>query len=146
MCVPGEASDDGAPHIFIHPVISNSTRAAGTLVHQLCHAALYSRSHGLSFRRLATAVGLVGKMTKTMEGPLFVTMMMPAIIERVGPYPHAALRQIRGLEPPKQSRMIRVTCPHCRFVMRTTWKWLKVFTPRCSNPHCPGCGEEMEVG
>jgi hypothetical protein len=44
-----------------HPVISDPTQAAGTLVHQLCHAALSSRSHGIAFTRLAIAVGLIRK-------------------------------------------------------------------------------------
>jgi hypothetical protein len=117
-------------------------------VHQLCHAALGSRSsHGLAFWRLATACGLIGPMTETIEGPLFVTVMMPAIIERIGPYPHAALRQIRGLDdPPKGSRLIGVTCPQCGYKMRVTRCWLRIATPLCPNPRCPSMGEEMEAG
>jgi hypothetical protein len=63
--------------------------------HQLCHAALGNSSHGAAFRALATATGLVGKMTQTIEGPLFLAIML-RIIDRIWPYPHAALRQIRG--------------------------------------------------
>jgi hypothetical protein len=94
---PGEASDDGSPHIFVHPVLSDSTPVAGTVVHQLCHAALGNGSHGAQFKMLATATGLVGKMTQTIEGPMFLAIMS-GIIDRIGPYPRAALRQIRGLE------------------------------------------------
>ena len=68
---------------------------AGTVGHQLCHAALGNRSHGAPFTALATATGLVGKMKQTVEGPLFLAIM-PGIIDRIGSYPHAALRQIRG--------------------------------------------------
>jgi hypothetical protein len=75
--------------------VSDSTRVAGTVGHQLCQAALGNRSHGARLRALATATGLVGKMTQTIEGPLFLALM-PGIIDRIGPYPHAALRQIRG--------------------------------------------------
>jgi hypothetical protein len=71
VCFPGEASDDGYPHIFIHPVIGDSTRAAGILVHQLCHAALGNRRHDAAFKRVATTVGLIGRMTRTVEGPFF---------------------------------------------------------------------------
>jgi hypothetical protein len=72
---------------------------------------------------------------------------MPAIIERIGPYPHAALRQIRGLDdPPKGSRLIGVTCLQCGYKMRVTRRWLRIATPLCPNPCCSGMGEEMEVG
>jgi hypothetical protein len=57
---------------------------AGTVGHQLCHAALGNRSHGAPFRALATATGLVGKMTQTIEGPLFLAIM-PGIIDRIWP-------------------------------------------------------------
>jgi hypothetical protein len=96
-CYPGAAGDDGNPHIFIHPVLSDSTRVAGVVVHQLCHVALGNRSHGPPFRRLARAMGLMGKMTETIEGPLFLAIM-PATIDRIGPYPHPALRQLRRLD------------------------------------------------
>jgi 3-hydroxyacyl-CoA dehydrogenase, C-terminal domain len=59
---------------------------AGTVAHQLCHAALGNRSHGARFKTLTTATGLAGKMTQTIEGPLFLAIM-PGIIDRIGHYP-----------------------------------------------------------
>jgi len=145
-CYPGAASDDGNPHIFIHPVLSDSTRVAGVVVHQLCHVALGNRSHGPPFRRLATAVGLVGKMTKTIEGPLFLAIM-PATIDRIGPYPHSALRQLRRLDRKlARTRLVRVHCAACGYLVRTTQRWLMVAIPICPNHDCPSLGEPMEVG
>jgi len=145
-CYPGAASDDGNPHIFIHPVLSDSTRVAGVVVHQLCHVALGNRSHGPPFRRLATAMGLVGKMTKTIEGPLFLSIM-PATIDRIGPYPHPALRQLRGLyRKPARTRLVRAHCAACGYLVRTTQRWLMVAIPICPNPDCPSLGEPMAVG
>jgi hypothetical protein len=69
VCYPGEASDDGSVQIFVHPVLSDPVRVAGAVVHQLCHAALGNRHHGGAFKRLATAAGLIGKPTRTIEGP-----------------------------------------------------------------------------
>ena len=66
-------------------MLDDSTRVAGTVVHQLCHVALGTRNHGAKFKALATAVGLVGKMTATVEGPLFLQVMQ-GIIDRIGPY------------------------------------------------------------
>jgi len=145
-CYPGAASDDGNPHIFIHPVLSDTIRVAGVVVHQLCHVALGNRNHGPPFRRLATAVGLVGKMTETIEGPLFLATM-PATIDRIGPYPHPALRQLRGLDrKPAGTRLVRVHCASCGYLVRVTQRWLTVAIPICPNPICPSLGELMAVG
>ena len=145
-CYLGAASDDGNPHIFIHPVLSDSTRVAGVVVHQLCHVALGNRSHGPPFRRLATAVGLVGKMTETIEGPQFFAIM-PATIDRIGPYPHPALRQLRRLDRKlARTRLVRVRCAACGYLVRTTQRWLMVAIPICPNPDCPSHGDPMEVG
>jgi hypothetical protein len=144
-CYPGQASDDGNPHMFVHPVVSDSTRAAGIVVHQLCHVALGNRGHRSPFRRLATAVGLIGKMTATTEGPHFLAVM-PGIIDRYGPYPHASLRQLRGLDKVSGTRLIRITCPACGYLLRGTRRWLNMGVPTCPNRRCPGFGEVMEVG
>jgi hypothetical protein len=144
-CYPGAASDDGSPHIFVHPILSDPNRVAGTLVHQLCHAALGNRSHGSQFKTLATATGLVGKMTQTIEGPMFLTIM-PGIIDRIGPYPHASLRQIRGLDKTSNTRLIRINCPGCGYMLRGTQRWLRIAVPACPNPRCPNRDEQMEVG
>jgi len=53
-------------------------------------------------------------MTQTIEGRLFLAIM-PGIIDRINPYPHAALRQIRGLENISGTRLIRITCPGCGY-------------------------------
>jgi hypothetical protein len=90
--------------------------------------------------------GLGGRMTKTIEGAWFVTVMMPDIIGRIGPYPHAALRQIRHLDRSKGSRLIRVTCAQCGYKMRVARRWLQVATPLCPNFDCPDFGQQMEIG
>jgi hypothetical protein len=145
-CYPGQASDDGNPHIFVHPVLSDSTRVAGVVVHQLCHVALGNRSHRPRFRRLATAVGLIAnKPTHTIEGPQFLTVM-PRIIDRYGPYPHASLRQVRGLDKVSGTRLIKITCPTCGYILRGTRRWLNTGVPACPNRRCPSFGEQMEVG
>jgi hypothetical protein len=143
---PPDASDDGVASIFVHPVISDSTRAAGIVVHLLCHAALGDRKHGIMFRHLATRVGLIGPMRKTMEGPLF-QQIMPFVIDRAGLYPHAALRQIKGLDKlPPGSRLIRARCLGCGYTLRAAQKWLSVGVPTCPNPRCEERGAPMEIG
>jgi hypothetical protein len=100
VCYPPEASDDANPHIFIHPVLSDSTRVAGTVVHQLCHAALGNRWHGQHFKKLATAVGLVGRMTRTIEGPLFLQVIRGSstdtVLSRIRRYASCATSRKRA--------------------------------------------------
>ena len=43
-CHPGAASDDGAPYIFIHPVLSDPTRG-GVALFQACGDHLYKKSY-----------------------------------------------------------------------------------------------------
>jgi hypothetical protein len=146
VCYPGQASDDGNPQIFVNPVIADSTRAAGVVVHQLCHLALGNRAHGPAFKRLATTAGLIGKMTETLEGPRF-QQVMPGIIDQHGPYPHSALRQLRGLDKkPPGSRLIRARCIGCGYNLRVTNRWLTIAVPVCPNPQCEVQGEPMEIG
>jgi hypothetical protein len=85
-------------------------------------------------------------MTKTIEGPLFLSIM-PATIDRIGPYPHPALRQLRGLyRKPARTRLVRAHCAACGYLVRTTQRWLMVAIPICPNPDCPSHGDLMEVG
>jgi hypothetical protein len=146
ICYPGKASDDGNPQLYVNPVISDSTRAAGVVVHQLCHVALGDRKHGNDFKRLATHAGLIGKMTETLEGPLFL-QLMPAIIDRYGLYPHPALRQLHGLDKkPSQNRHLRARCLGCGYTVRVTQRWLNRAVPICPVPDCDEYASTMEVG
>jgi hypothetical protein len=72
--------------------------------------------------------------------------IMPGIIDRIGPYPNAALRQIRGLEKISGTRLIRITCPGCGYRLRGTQRWLRVAVPKCPNPRCVIFGDVMEIG
>jgi hypothetical protein len=91
-------------------------------------------------------MGLVGKMTETIEGALFLAIM-PATIDRIGPYPHPALPQLRRLDRKlARTRLVRVHCAVCGYRMRITQRWLMVAIPICSNHDCPSHGELMEVG
>jgi hypothetical protein len=144
-CYPGVASDDGNPQIFVNPVISDSTRAAGVVVHQLVHAVFGNRRHDGNFQLFAQRVGLIGKPTATIEGPLFL-QLMPMILARYGPYPQPALRQMRHLDPkPPQNRHLLTRCLGCGYQVRVTRKWLAVAAPICPNPKCSERGRAMEI-
>lgn len=132
------ASADGSCEIFVSPELADSLRVGDVLVHELCHVAVGNDAgHRGPFRRCAVAMGLRGPMTSTVASPALVAELT-AIVERIGPYPHATLA--RGMGKKKQgTRMRKVQCPACGYLVRTTSKWLDVGVPTCP------CGEQMEA-
>ena len=161
ICHPTRQSDDHGTHIFIHPVLRDEIRVGGIVAHELCHAALDCEGgHGAEFQKLAGAIGLVPgpsararrrhadaprSWTSTLEGPAFISLM-EGIIERIGPYPHAALRQNERRKKRNNQRLLKVICQECGFSLWSSKKWLvKVHTPFCLNGECEMCGEPMEI-
>lgn len=107
-----------APQIFIRPDRIETEEVAGIVIHELCHAALGpGHGHGPEFKRLATALGLTGRMKATTVGDIARALLEP-ILADLGPYPHNALfsaasprKTVRG----EDARLINVRCPHCGF-------------------------------
>jgi hypothetical protein len=139
-CWTPTASSDGTTEIFISPLISKSTTVVSILIHELVHAC-GCKGHGVSFRKLATSIGLTGPMRATVAGdPLKI--LIRQLVKAIGPYPHASLNPTddRSDTPKKQgTRMIKVVCPTCTYTVRTTSKWLSVGLPTCP------CGDEMQA-
>ncbi len=137
-CWDAESSGDQHFEIFISPLMEDGGEVAGTLVHELCHAALgIEAGHKAPFKKLATALGLEGKMTATTVGEE-LQMLLAQLIEEIGPYPHAKL--VYSSSPKKQTtRMVLVRCPklECGYQVRTTKKWIEIGVPTCP------CGEKM---
>jgi hypothetical protein len=152
-CYPAIRSDDGNPHIYVSSLLGTAgagglpdhSRIGCTVCHEGCHAALDCEGgHGREFKRLATAFGLVGKMKATIAGPMFIDMMEGIVRERLGPLPHAPLRP-RIAKKGSNTRLLRVQCPQCGYLTRTTKMWLDVAVPACPNPGCDAQGETMTV-
>lgn len=134
-CFSGDMTKDGAPQIYISPILDPDEPGApcgilATLLHELCHAALPdSEKHGRKFWKLAQAVGLTGKATATFatDGLL---VELGVIASRLGPIPHAAISL--DAKPKQGTRMLKLSCPGCGMVIRTTRQWLdQVGAPLC---------------
>jgi hypothetical protein len=71
-CWMAEASEDKHSEIFIHPGYADSVDVAGTVVHELIHAAVNAdgknKKHGPVFKKVALAIGLAGPMRATHVG------------------------------------------------------------------------------
>lgn len=142
-CWERKMSKDGVNHIFISPLLDepiSDDEGGGvleTLTHELCHAVDDGESkHGSGFRKIATAIGLEGKMTSTHAGEDLV-LEFKRVMEELGPYPHARLNI--ELREKQSTRMKKVECPCCGYAVRTTRKWLEIGLPSCP------FGTEMEL-
>jgi hypothetical protein len=138
QCFGSACSSDGHSEIFITPALADSMEVAEVLVHELCHAALdCDGGHGPQFRKVATAMGLSGKMTSTHAGQ-DLARRLNDILGSMAKYPHATLDK---LQPGKKegTRLIKIICGDCGWTGRTTQMWIEEGLPTCQ------CGGEIEV-
>lgn len=137
-CWASNASTDKHCEMFISPLIDNAVRALDILVHEMVHAYLGNEAgHGPAFRRLATALGLEGKMTATVASPALV-LKLQKLREAIGEYPHAALRAAQGGKK-QTTRLLKAACPVCGYTIRVTQKWADMGMPLCP------CGHEFQL-
>jgi hypothetical protein len=137
-CWKVDASAAGRPEILVSPMLADSVEVSAVLAPELIHAAHPDAGHKGPFKRCALALGLSGRMTATVPGDQLHHDLV-ALTEQIGqPYPHAEIHA--PAEQPKQStRMLKLQCPGCEYVVRTTRTWLEVGIPVCC------CGEDFEV-
>lgn len=137
-CWSPSASKDGTTEIFVSPTIDDPVEVLEILVHELVHYVVgVEHGHRKPFGKCARAVGLEGRLTSTHAGS-DLRLTLKRIAERLGAYPHAALR---GSNRPKQStRLVKVSCPECGYPVRVTRKWLDGVGAPC----CPAHGLQME--
>jgi hypothetical protein len=137
-CWKSDASKDGTNEILISPEVDGAFEVLGILVHEAIHASDNGESkHSGYFRTTALAIGLEGKMTATTVGTALESRIRQ-LVEKLGPYPHAAINPGMSIIPKQSTRMLKLECPGCGYVARTTQKWLDVGVPTCP------CGTEME--
>lgn len=94
QCWSSQNSEDETFELFVSPVLVDPVTVLATLLHEMIHAAVGTEcGHKGEFRKLALAVGFRGKMTATVveEGTLLHDTLSE-LAEKLGPYPHGALR------------------------------------------------------
>jgi len=133
LCWSDAVVEDGGREIWVTSAETDPVRVAGILVHELCHAALpHEAKHGPEFRRLATALGLEGRMTATTEGARFRTIWGD-LLAKLGPLP--AGRYVHGhavdFRVQKTPRMTNMACPQCGFVAKVRIDQMDVGRLRC---------------
>jgi hypothetical protein len=103
------------------------------LVHELCHSTAGAMNHGINFQKVAALMHLVPSLGpkgwKATGRGVHFEPTYGAIIDSLGPYPHAALtmnsKKVQG------TRMLKAVCPSCGYTVRLTQKWAALGLPSC---------------
>jgi hypothetical protein len=143
QCWASVASADKGSHIFVHPLLSEELRILDVLLHELAHAADDCQNqHKGTFVKIIKPLGLIGKPTATTASDELKARLTAEILPALGDFPHSALTadELEAAGPKKQStRMVKVECPSCGYLLRGAKKWLKTGLPTCA------CGTLMET-
>lgn len=133
-----EESGNGSRNIFISPVLVDPSKVLATLLHEMIHAQDDCKNqHKGAFRRTWKAVGFVGKATVSEPGPELADTLK-TISGALGWYPHTVMTPAKK-EKTQTTRMLKIECPTCGYIVRTTKKWIAEGVPTCP------CGTEMEA-
>jgi hypothetical protein len=128
-CWSSAASADQTVEIFISPCLADALQVAETLVHEMIHAG-GAMGHRGSFPRIAKAIGLK-KPWRATQGTRELKGRLNALISKIGPYPHATLDASMMPHKKDSTRMLKLVCPDCGYVVRTTARWIKAGLPIC---------------
>jgi len=124
-CWASTSSGDGTFEILISPFLDDGLKVLGVLIHEMVHATVgLEAKHGKPFKDCATAVGLTGKMTATEESEELQMWCAAAIENKLGRYPHSKLDGMTNGKKKAGTRMLKLECPDCQCITRTTQKWL----------------------
>jgi len=148
----------GYYHIYIAPKIANDVNEVfATLIHEVIHTMFFN--HLKDFSQCAAAVGLVKPWTSTTSSPELDHKIEQWITDNdvewhepkldpdnpgQNPFPFinpggGTHKNPLGAPPPQKSRMIKLTCPTCGYVIRTARANITKF----GYPTCPD-GSEFE--
>lgn len=139
-CWHDAASTDGHFEIFLKPTIETDARMADILTHELVHAAVgLEAGHGQAFKKVATDIGLKGRMTSTVASEAWYSWALPILTE-LGPMPYANITDGKHTGKPKQkTNLLKVSCPACGWLARVTAKHIVPHVHlNCPVPDCVG--------
>lgn len=133
-----EASATGTCETFISPCLDSAADVLPVLVHELAHHAVgVEHGHRKPFADCASAVGLLGPMTSTRADDE-LRLWCQRYEERHGAYPHGRLDSTKSGRKKQSTRMLKLTCPECGYLVRTTAQWIAYGFPTCP------CGSQLQ--
>ncbi len=142
QCWDNTQSKDGHFEIFISPEIAEPCDALDVLLHEVGHvAAGLACGHKGAFKRFVNDAGLEGRATATTASPELLDALRMGVLPHLGKYPHAELRGENTGKKKQTTRMVKLTCPGCGMVIRTTQKWIE----ETGAPVCCSCQEQFQT-
>lgn len=134
LCWGASSTTDHAREIWVSSEHDDPIKAAGTLVHELCHSALPPGvAHGKLFKQLGEKLLLTGR-AKHMggENEQFKALWTP-ILEKIGPMPGGKFHAVPAIGYSKQAIIPQknVMCPHCEFAAKVRVDQIKLGRLRC---------------
>ena len=137
-CWNSLASSDNIAQIYIVPTIDDSSRVLDILAHELIHALYPLDGHKGNFPKCAKKIGLTGKMTATIASPE-LKVQLDAIVLKLGVIPHAKLNSELGAKKKQGTRLLKLSCSCCDYIVRTSQKCVDMGLPTCP------CGNTLEL-
>lgn len=128
-CWPTQICSSGINEIFISPVIEDTEEVIGIIFHEIAHAVDDCKSgHGAKFKKIATTVGLTGKMIHAHPNEV-LGKTVKLIAAELGGYPHRKLL----FNKPAKKRLPRpyAKCEECGYRVPMLKKYLGFGPPIC---------------
>ena len=144
QCFASFSATDKVAQIFVSPAVDKTLNVLATLTHELVHAVDDCKSgHKKDFIKIAREIGFEAEWTSSENRTDALTEKLQAVAEKLGEFPHAAIRQEERPSVQKTYQLLveSVSCTDCEpgYKVRMTQKWIEeVGLPLC--PH----GIEME--
>lgn len=128
-CWSTKICSGGLNEIFISPLIDDSNEVLGIIFHELVHAVDDCKSgHGAAFKKIATTIGLTGKMIHAHPNDE-LGKIIKLIIAKIGPYPHKRLIPKTRLTIKRERPYAQ--CSECGYRVPMLKKFLDVGPPIC---------------
>ncbi len=124
QCWDKMSSTDETHEIFISPILDVIPEILATMIHELCHAVVgVEAKHKGPFIEVMKAMGMRKKWTDSVMGPELMLWLVP-VIDKLGLYPHRRMALTDTDKKKIGSRLIKVQCPMCDYIVRVTRKHL----------------------
>ena len=148
QCWHGWTKGEGS-FVTIHPCLfPDAIKILSTMAHEVIHTALPPEAgHRKPFAKIASRIGLVGKMTETVPSPELLAKL-GVIATELGPLPDGE-GDVQHIAKKQTTRQRKWTCPgECKQIIRAATDELNVICGKCKRPFEKEIrdGEDEETG
>ncbi len=127
-CWQAEAGN-GFYHIFVSPIINDIIRVTDILIHEVIHT--WIRGHRKDFAKVGKSVGLQKPWTATTATEELTEDIKCYITANSIEYPHVVLDTNLSAKKKQSTRMIKLECEECGYIVRTSKTNIQIGVPTC---------------